>query len=177
MRQRPLIYIFFMSSLFLLTMVYFSFYELSVLNLWLGGIIGLFLPYIDHFLFSYITFPDDAYAVDFRNQVKNKNFKGVFFNMTKTKEDRKDLLFHSAFFQLAFVVFAFLVVTSTGSLLGRGLVIAFLLHLLLDQIMDVREKKPLAWWFRNLSLPFDGEQRRWYLVFNGLIIVLLSFFF
>lgn len=72
---------------------------------------------------------------------------------------------------------AFLKVTSSGNLLGQGLVLAFLIHLLIDQIVDLVEKKNVDKWFSRMPVELDEKQRKWFIGANVLAVVVLAVFF
>ncbi|KKU17509.1 MAG: hypothetical protein UX25_C0008G0010 [Candidatus Woesebacteria bacterium GW2011_GWC2_45_9] len=103
-----------------------------------------------------------------------RDFWGSLNLLAETRSERTRLIFHTATFQLIFLVLTFFVLTSSGSLMGRGLVLAFFLHLIIDQIVDINETGGLANWFRNFPFwtPVDRRQAMaWWGA--GLLMVLL----
>lgn len=94
--------------------------------------------------------------------------------LAETRYERTKLIFHTATFQIIFMILTFWIITSSGSPFGRGLVLAFALHLSIDQIVDINETGGLSNWFKNFPLwqPADKRQATgfWSL---GLILVLL----
>jgi len=112
----------------------------------------------------------------------NNNKYNYFIEMEKplkleTKGERKELIFHTAYFQIIFLTFSIFVITSSGSLLGMGLVLAFMLHLLIDQIIDLMENNSLDSWFTKFPFSLDAKQKRYFVFANGVILLVLGFFF
>ena len=52
--------------------------------------------------------------------------------------------------------------SSSGSLFGKGMVLAFGLHLLIDQATDLSEVGNLDNWFKNLPVKLDLVQSKIY---------------
>src|SRR4030066_2287279 len=91
--------------------------------------------------------------------------------LAETRYERTKIIFHTATFQLIFTVLAFWVLTSSGSILGRGLVLAFLLHMLVDQIVDLTQTGGLATWFRNFPLILEGREKQYWLANLALLLI------
>ena len=144
---------------------------------WLGGILGTVLPDVDHLIYVYFLRPQEltSQRVDF--MTSNGNVKGAISLLYSTRSERTHLIFHTAFFQIIFFILTFLVVTSSSGLFGRGLVLAFCLHLLVDQLVDLRSMGSLVNWFRNIPVTLDTNQQRWYVGIVGLGLLLFAFFF
>lgn len=150
--------------------------DLSILPLWIGGILGLLMPDLDKLYYTYVVNPKT------KNNLSKDQFlanRDEFEN--KVYDDAKNsslvTLFHTANFQLFFVVLGFFVVSSTASMLGKGVVVGFLLHLLVEQVMTYLRSKNIDAWFRNFVVGLDANQKRVYLVANGLAILFFAFFF
>jgi hypothetical protein len=165
----------FLITFFILISLYKGWLALIYLPFWFGGVIGMFLPDIDYLLYAYLLRPHELVSQRIQSQVTQRNAFKVWQLIHAGKDDPAKLIVHTSWFYLVFFVFAFLVLSSSGSIFGRGLVLAFLLHLLIDQATDLIERGSLASWFRNLPVRLDKEQERWYLV--GGVILLLVFGF
>jgi len=137
--------------------------------------LGTLLPDVDHLIYVYFLRPQESVSQEAVGLMGKRDLKGAFSLLASTRTQRSNLIFHTAFFQVLFFAFTFFVITSSGSLLGRGLVLAFSLHLLIDQFIDLTETGNLATWFKELPLEFDQEQMRWYLI--AVLIILLIFGF
>jgi hypothetical protein len=95
-----------------------------------------------------------------------------FFVEKEGKATRK--IFHTAHFQLIFLLLTLLVVTSSGSLFGRGLVLAFSLNLLATQLRDFLNDKSINSWFEKLGVELDRKKQVWYLGVNGLLLLVIG---
>ena len=102
-------------------MIIKKYFDLSYWTFWIGGIVGTILPDTDRALYPYLGLPEPVIQ-------------------------KKDLIFHTTFFQIIFLVLTFWMITSSGSFFGRGLVLAFSLHLLVDQAIYLIETKDKVRW-------------------------------
>lgn len=134
-------------------------FSLSYWPFLVGGVLGTILPDVDHLIYVYFVSPQDltsqrvSYLVDKRDLLRSVSL------LYETRTERKNLIFHSTIFQIIFWVLCFLVLTSSGSIFGRGLVLAFSLHLIVDQAIDFRflNQKPTPYFYFNvLILLFFG---------------------
>lgn len=112
---------------------------------WIGGIVGNFLPDLDHLIYAYFLRPHELTSQRVGYLVGQRRLIDGLRLLAVTRSERTKLIFHTAGFQLIFLVLTFLVVTSSGSLLGRGVVLAFFLHLLVDQAIDFMEGADRNW--------------------------------
>jgi hypothetical protein len=152
-------------------------FDFAYLPFWVGGVIGVILPYSDHFLYAYLIKPDDSISQRISSNLSNKNFSSVLNTLNRSEATVPGLVFHKAYFQLLFVLFALFVVTSSGSLLGRGIVLGFLLHLLVDQWLDYKERGSIDGWFEKLPFKLDQEQQKRYFYVNLVVLMILGLFF
>ncbi len=142
---------------------------------WLGGLIGVVLPDIDHLLHMYLVSPQDPSSMQLESLVKDKKlWRGVEF-LYETRGERKELIFHSIFFQAIFFVLTFWVLSSSSSFLGHGLVLSFALHLAVDQLIDLNETKSLENWFKYLPFKLDYDQSKNYWIATTAVTLLMGF--
>jgi hypothetical protein len=163
-------------ALFILISVYRDWLSLSFTPLWWGVILGTILPYADYVIYVYFLKPKEAVSKEVVNLISRKKISKTGDLLFSSFSERKGLLFHNASFQVLFVVFSIWMVTS-GNLLGMGLVLAFLLHLILDQISDFVEKGSIDSWFVGFPINLDKNQRLWFLIANVIFLLYLGFFF
>jgi hypothetical protein len=104
--------------------------------------------------------------------VGKRDIKGAWDLLAMTRSERKDLIFHSVLFQLVFLVLAFFILSSKASLLGRGIVTAFFLHLVLDQVIDYRSIGNIDNWFKNFPFALFPKEQKYY-VWAGISITIL----
>lgn len=145
------------------------------LMLWIGGAVGAILPDIDHLIYIYYLRPHELTSQRAAYMLSKKEVFATFSLLASTRSERKVLIFHNALFQIIFYIFAFLILSSSSSLFGRGLVLAFLLHLLVDQYLDFVQLDSIEHWFRNLKVQITKEKSTLYWV--GALLVLLVFGF
>lgn len=148
-------------------------FDLSYWTIFLGAALGTILPDVDHIIYVYFLAPQELTSQRVSYMVSKKDFWGVIKLLVETRNERRELIFHTVFFQLIFLVLTFFVITSTGSVFGRGLVLAFSLHLLLDQAIDLREVGNLENWFYNSAFKIPAPQTKVYLW--AVLAVLLIF--
>jgi|GEM_PF-633288 len=144
----------------------------------IGGLIGMFLPDIDHVIYVLFLRPQELTSQRISQKITSKQLVDAVKLLYSTRDERITLIFHTAFFQALFVVFAFLIVTSSGSTLGKGIVLSFLLHLLVDEIHDLRVKNDISRWFtRPMALITDPKHQQWFIYGNALPLLILGLLF
>jgi hypothetical protein len=153
----------------------------NLILLWLGGFVGTFLLDTDHLLYTLIIYPQELTSMRVRRLLELRRFKEALVLLTDTQEERFKLVFHGALFQLTFFVFCFWVLTSTGSLLGAGLVMGMALHLLKDEfelLLLGREEYLRKWLFWQVKGEVSFYHQKLFVVlmlvvFLGLNILLI----
>lgn len=168
----------FVALLFFLPFVFIhSLSGLNILLLYVGVLVGVFLPDIDHFIYTLFLKPSEITSQRVRSKIASKNFASAINLLFSTRDERKNLIFHNILFQALFVIFSFLMVSSTTSLFGRGVVISFLLSILVDQCLDLYLRVDFARWLRGLPISLTSYKLRLYLVVQGFLIFLLGYLF
>lgn len=147
---------------FIIITILNRFFSLYYWPLWVGGIIGTFLPEIDHLIYVYYLQPNDINSQRFVYLKGQGNLIKAFEILATSRGERTKLIFHTVLFQLIFLVLTYLVVSTSGSLFAVGLVIAFSLHLLVDQFTDLMKLENLNIWFRSVNLEMNKEKSLFY---------------
>ncbi len=160
---------------FILISLFRNYLSLNYWPFWIGGIIGTILPDIDHIIYVYFLNPQELTSQRVNYMVAKKNIWASWELLANTRSERTQLILHTALFQVIFVVLAFLVVSSSGNLLGRAIVLSFSLHLLVDQGMDLMQTGGIANWLKNLPITLDSLQVKVYLIINAVILLILGF--
>ncbi len=142
-----------------------------------GGLVAMFLPDVDHFIYALYLRPNELTSQRVAQKLSGRNFKDVVSLLYSTRDERRELIFHTIFFQLLFVVFAFLIVTSSGSFLGRGIVISFLLHLFVDQLVDLAGYGTFSRWEKTNFILVPSSQQKLYVYAQAAPILLLGLIF
>lgn len=144
----------------------------------IGGLVGMFLPDIDHLIYALYLRPQELTSQRISQKISSKQLIGAVKLLYSTRDERVILIFHTAFFQALFVVFAFLIVTSSGSALGKGIVLSFLLHLFVDAVTDLRVRNNTSRWFtRPIALITDPKHQQWFIYGNALPLLILGLLF
>jgi len=136
-----------------------------------GGIIGTILPDLDHFLYLYLN-PQELTSQRSLYMSRKGQFLATLRLLAETRSERKNLIFHTFIFMAIFLVLTIFVLTSSASIFGRGLVLAFYLHLSIDALVDWRETGALENWFRNFPVSI-AQDKLGLLVLANLILVFL----
>lgn len=160
----------------LVTLLRGWFYK-EIIFFWIGGVVGTFLPDIDHIIYVRFLRPQELSSQRVNHMMQNRQYLNTAKFLVDTKNERPKLIFHSILFLVIFIFLAIFVTTSSGSLFGRGLVIAFLLHLMVDIYEEFRLKGNLANWTHNLPLMMDTRKSKILLATTATIIIFISIFF
>lgn len=147
--------------------------NLSVWPLWAGGIIGTVLPDIDHLLYIYLN-PQELTSQRTIYMAGRGKIAETFRLLADTRSERKNLIFHTILFQAVFLVVTIFVLTSSGSLFGRGLVSAFYLHLAVDALIDWRETRGIENWIKNSPIIIPADKIDLYIYGNFALLLVLS---
>jgi len=152
-------------------------FQLRYSEVWVGGLIGVMLLYVDYYFYAYHLHPQESASVEARKLVNQKKYlDAVYVVITKRAQNTK-LIFHNASFQVFFLVFVFFVVTSSASLLGRGIVFGMVIHLLVDMLNDKSSQGNLDSWFISFPIEVTGVNQTWYLAAQTVSIFALGLFF
>ncbi len=175
MKKEILIHYSFLISLFIFISLTKDWMNLSYWPFWVGGLVGNLLPDLDHFIYIFFLRPHELTSQRVGYMMGKRNFSKSFRLLLESRSERKKLIFHSGIFQLVFVILALLVVTSSGSLFARGIVLAFFLHLLVDQAVDYLETGNLSNWTGGYEIEITKKQIKIYWLIMFLVLILLSF--
>jgi hypothetical protein len=155
-------------------------FSYSYALVWLGVLFGYYLPFIDHLFYAYILRPDSEVSKNIRNMISIRNLisikkiRGLITYVNETREQREKLIIHTAYFQVVFMILTFYVLSSSGSMFGRGLVYGFSLKLLLGQVLQYLEKKEITNWFTEMPFSMDQHKTKAYLYANGLVLLIFT---
>ena len=116
-------------SYFLFLTIVNSLYSFRFWPLYIGGLVGLFMSNLDDILHVFVFQPQELTSIRTNELIKNKQYKEALILLYDTRDERVNLIFHTVLFQIIFTVLTFWVVSSSGSLFARGLVLAYLLSL------------------------------------------------
>jgi hypothetical protein len=161
-------------SFFIFTLIIDKNLTLNYWLFWFGGLVGIFLPDIDHLIYILFIKPHELTSLRVMFLTKKKEIARAVSLLYVTRGERNDLIFHTIFFQLILFVLTFWMVSSSGSLFGQGLVLSFALHLFVDQIIDYEETGSINSWFNLLPYKLNPDQSRVYILASLFIIFVLG---
>jgi len=131
MKKEIINHFLYFAAYFLFLTIANSLYSFSYWPLYIGGLVGLFMSNLDHLMHVFVFQPQELTSIRVIQFIKNKQYKEALVLMYDTREERIGLIFHTSLFQIIFTVLTFWVVSSSGSLFARGLVLSYLLSLVI----------------------------------------------
>jgi hypothetical protein len=149
----------------------------NLILLWLGGVVGTFLIDLDHLLYVLFIYPSEEASKRVRQLVNQRFYKEALLLLINTRGERTKLAFHNALFQPVLYLLCFFVLTSTGSLLGTGLVMAMALRLLKDEIVLLlrgKEEELRRWLFWQVPTEVTLRQQKFFVIIMLLIFLGLN---
>jgi len=176
MRRELFLHFSFWFAFFIFITLVRQYINLNYWPFWIGGLLGVFLPDIDHIIYVYFVQPQELTSQRVGYLMDKKEVKRSVELLYETRSERRGLIFHTIFFQIIFLVLTFWMMSSSGSLFGQGLVLSFALHLSVDQIVDLTEMGNLSNWFKNLPFSLDLKQSQIYWLTSTALVVLFGFF-
>ncbi len=152
------------------------FFDWPYLLFLLGGIIGTFLPDIDHLIYVLFLQPQELTSQRINLLLNKQEIKRVVSLLYITRSERRGLIFHTVFFQMVFLVFTFWILSSSGSLFGKGMTLAFCIHLLVDQYIDLMKVGSFDNWLKYSPINLDLEKAKIYWVVVMVVVVMFGVF-
>lgn len=177
MKRELTIHISFLVAFFIFIALFRHYFEIRYVLFFIGGVIGTFLPDVDHLIYVWVYRPHELTSQRVNFMMAKREWLPTLNLLYMTRGERNKLVFHSAFFQIIFAILTFWVLTSSGSIFGRGLVLAFGLHLLVDQIIDLTELDTLSNWFNQapLVMSLSKQKATFYWLANLIIVLIFGF--
>lgn len=159
-----------------LTILIKGWFNLGVWPFVLGGIFGTLLPDVDHLIYVYFLRPQDLTSQRVAYLNEERKFTKAVEILADTRYERSMTIFHSVIFQVVILVLTIFVVTSSTSLFAIGIVTAFSLHLLVDQVIDIRKVGSIQTWFRNMNIVVDKKRSTYYVAVIFVVLIFVTFF-
>jgi hypothetical protein len=147
----------------------------NYIQLILGFAIGSMILDLDHLVYWYFLYPDKEESIQGKNFLKERKFKQAFTLIGENHKTHTSLVFHHIYFQLVLVLVSFFIFLSTGSMLGKSLVLFMNLHLLTDQWQDYKNLSHLKnWLFARVDYTLSDQGIK---IFLGVMTFLFSILF
>ena len=106
MRREIFLHFAFWFSFFVFITLIRKYFNLSYWPFWVGGIVGTLLPDIDHILYLYLR-PQELTSQRVGLLLDKREIKRTLSLLYETRTERRDLIFHTAFFQIIFLILTF----------------------------------------------------------------------
>jgi hypothetical protein len=174
MRKELTLQILFYLVYFLLIILIKGWFSLSYLPFWFGGLIGLFLPYADQLIYIYFLKPNDPVSSNLKLLIAKGKYRKVSEIFVGNSGAVTRAILHTAHFQIIFLLLTIFVITSSGSIFGVGLVLAFFLHLFVTQLRDFMNMGNIHLWFSKIGISMDRKGQIWYVAANGVVLLLIG---
>lgn len=153
---------------------------LEILVLWLGGLVGWLMVWLDCLVYIYWLHPETQVSQYIRYHFDRKNFKVGWRLLEQRQGEMEELTLRSALFQIAWVILALFALTSTASIFGKALVMGLGGRILLEEwqgyLSDKQTLKRLLFW--QIKRQISNQELQWYLyvitgLFAGLSLLLI----
>ncbi len=135
MKRVFFIHLAFFVSVFILFSIFRGWLSFSYWLFWVGGVLGSIIPELDQLLYIFLINPQELSSQRVIYLIKNRNFAGALRLIIETKSERHNLIFHSDTFLVVSGILFIWILSSSGSILGFGIVLGLLLDLLLDRLI------------------------------------------
>jgi hypothetical protein len=134
-------------------------FSVEILWWWLGAIFGFLFVFTDRLIYAFWQQPDDVLSMKLKELfTKGKFFKGLALALQERNE-QKNVVIRSLLFLGIWVALAFLTLTSTRELLGRGFMLGLGLHLTFDLVADYWGKgRDIRLWFWQIKKEFTHTE-------------------
>jgi hypothetical protein len=175
MRRELFIHLSFWFCFFVFISLFKNFLSLSYWPFWVGGALGVILPDIDHLIYVFFMNPQDLTSQRVGFLLKKREIGRTISLLYETRNERKGLIFHTCLFQIIFLILTFLIVSSSTSIFGTGLVLSFSLHLWVDQLIDLVDLKNLNNWGNILPFELNFKRSEVYLGSVFLLLCVMGF--
>jgi hypothetical protein len=132
---------------------------------------GFAVFFFDRFLHVFFVDPDAEFSTLVKGEWRQKRYQGALRLIAKGRDLQKKLTTRSVFFLLVYVPVALLVLTSTGSYFGMGMILGLGLHYCYDFL---RYRRDLS----SFEQHFLWQVKRKFseIEINALIMVFIIFF-
>lgn len=143
----------------------------------IGLLIGFYLYHLDHLIYCFFQAPHELSSQRIMSYFRQKSWKQAFSIASQTENERSRTIFHSVVFQVALILAGFFILTSSTSLLGKGMVLGLLFHSVFDQGLRLVNKENLDSWFWQIqtSVP-ENIQKLYFFIILVIFVILATFF-
>lgn len=147
-------------------------------ELWwiIGVVVGVLLVFLDRIAYTF-SFPDEQLSQQFAYYWKMKSYGQVLTLLDSRRYEQERLTFRSALFMILWIPLSFFALTSSTLMIGKGVVMGVMLHILWDSWRMMRKspsrlKRRLFW---QIKREFSDEEQSVFLWVMSFIFVLFSY--
>ena len=146
------------------------FFDLNLLWWLLGAMVGFLFVFLDRFVYSVISKPEETLSLRIKELFGQRNFVEGVRLLLAERYDQKELVMRSAMFVVVWIVLAFLTMTSVLNFFARGFVLGIGIHLVFDLIYDfVKDKERLDLWFWQIKRTLEPEEKFWFVLIVSVV--------
>lgn len=148
----------------------------NYIQLIIGFALGSVILDLDHLVYWYFLYPDKEESIQGKNFLKEGKFKQALALIGENHKAHTSLVFHHIYFQLTLVIVSFFIFLSTGSMLGKSLVLFMNFHLLTDQWQDYKNPSHLKnWLFARINYTLSDQGIKIFLGGTTLLFLVLFY--
>ena len=148
----------------------------NYVQLILGLALGSMILDLDHLVYWYFLYPDKEESIRGKSFLKERKFKQALALIGENHKTHNSLVFHHIYFQLVLVLVSFFIFLSTGSMLGKSLVLFMNFHLLIDQWKDYKNPIHLKnWLFARVNFTLSDQGVRIFLGTMTFVFLILFY--
>lgn len=167
------IFIFSRLSVFSFSWVFLGNSLKELIPWFLGAFLGAYIIKLEQLVYVYYMAPQEPLSLEVKSLIGQKQRQQAWL-ILKQKVREQRLAFRSLVFQAIWVVLAFFTLTSTSVVLGKTLVIAIGLHLLLDEWEAILKKENISWVFWQVKREVSLKEQKIFLWIMTGVFSLLS---
>ncbi|MDP3954815.1 MAG: hypothetical protein Q8Q15_00440 [bacterium] len=137
-------------------------FQPEFLFFWLGVIGGVFVLYFDPLFTAYFGSAITSSTQEIKQLIEQKKFPAAVGKIFVEHKTQEQPILHSAFLQCILMLLSFYVITSSGSLLGSGLIMGMVIHLLQEEIAiwrkDPQRLTRILFWNIHREVSFQEQK-------------------
>lgn len=144
----------------------------------LGAMIGFLFVFTDQFINGLLMKSEGVWNLKLKVLFEKKRAKEILTTILSEQGEQKELVMRSFLFVMAWLVLAFLTITSVASPFPRGFVLGIGTHLVFDLVFDYNQnKEKFNLWFWQIKRPLSVQEKRGFVWGVTILYVLLAFRF
>src|SRR4030066_241555 len=107
MKKEITIHFLFLFSFFIVITLIKGWFNLTYWPFWIGGLLGTFLPDLDHLIYVYFLSPQDLNSQRVNYLIGERNILKSIELLYETRYERAKSILHTAYFQIILFIFVF----------------------------------------------------------------------